>query len=204
MSIVFEDNGVGMSPQVLARLGEPFFTTKDVGSGTGLGIAMVHGILADLNGAVHVRSEEGVGTEVIVELPVTEATVPTAAPAEAKVSSPDGRTVLIVDDEPLVRRMLERMVESIGLAVVVAGDGYRALELAAERRFDAVLLDLSMPGLSGVVVFERLRDTHPELPVIIVTGHLDEVAGLERAHRVLHKPVRRDDVARALHEVLDT
>ncbi len=182
-----EDNGIGMPPEVLARVGQPFFTTKP--AGTGLGVASLYGIVHDLGGRVDVHSEVDVGSRFEVWLPLTEAPpVEEAPPPEVLLSDVVGRRVLVIDDEELVLDAVRRVLTSQGVEVVVARSGEAGLE-KVDHHVDAVLLDWSMPGLPGEVVLARLKATRPELPVAVVTGHGRFLPELARVETVLAKPV---------------
>jgi len=195
--VTVSDNGTGMDERVLAHLGEPFFTTKPPGEGTGLGLATVYGIVADLDGSIEVSSTPGEGTEFLVSLPL--------APQDSLLDSPSlppdevepGR-ILLVDDEPLVRSAMMRTLGRMGHTVVEAPSGEHALELV-DGATDLVLLDLSMPGLSGTQVLGVLKERHPDLPVVIVTGHLEAAPeDLQGADDVVSKPVGRGALERML------
>ncbi len=169
------DDGDGMSPEVLARVFEPFFTTKAPGEGTGLGLAVVHGIIQAHGGAVLVESTPGRGTTFRTFLPV----VPDAVVAPPESSSPgslprgDGESVLIVDDEPSLVRVAVRFLERHGYRATGVGSAREALDLfrADPSRFDVVVTDLTMPGMNGVELAAALREVRPDLLVILSTGY---------------------------------
>jgi CheY-like chemotaxis protein len=183
------DTGAGMTPEVRARIFEPFFTTRPVGAGAGLGLAICHGIVADLGGRIEVESEPGQGTTVRVVLPpmapgaaaaLPAVVAPTgpAAPAPAPPPAdawaalpPDGR-VLLVDDDALIGKVVVRSLAG-GPEVVALEDGREALRrLLAGERFDVVLCDLMMPDFSGMDLHAALQAARPDLAaqVIFVTG----------------------------------
>ncbi len=183
------DNGIGMSPDIARRLGEPFFTTKSPGQGTGLGLATVYGIVREAGGTVRCSTTPGVGTAFEVRLPTTSAgpTRQAKPPTEARTLS--GR-VLIIDDEPLVRSALRRQLRSAGLETMEAADGVAGIALASSTtRPDVILLDLSMPGMPGEEVLVALIELRPRIPVIVVSGHRGPSLILDGAHNVLRKPV---------------
>ena len=187
------DNGTGMAAEVAEHAFEPFFTTKEVGRGTGLGLATVYGIVHRSGGSVTIGSTPGTGTTVTVDLPGTD-----AAPAEVS-DLPDvaarrcqGR-VLVVEDEPAVRRATCRILEEAGFDVLAARSGAEALDLVAGRHVDVVVSDVVMPGgLNGADLAEGLRSAHPGLGVVLVTGygrdHLDRFGTLPDGMQVLQKP----------------
>ncbi len=180
--ILVEDDGCGMDAAVRARAFEPFYTTKGVGSGTGLGLAMVWGMLRSHGGTATVESEVGRGTRVTMWLPRVLVPVDVDATPVPVVLEPVGKLhVLVVDDEPLVRRATIRMLERSGYRTSEAVDGVDALERvkAAPDDVDAVLLDMSMPRMSGSDCYQALRNLKPALPIVCVSGHALDVATRE-------------------------
>ncbi len=196
--LVVEDNGAGMSEEVLARLGEPFFTTKPPGLGTGLGLATVHGILRDLGGSLECTSQPGNGARFTVRLPLADGDVVTAVTQTAAgAASPMGLRMLVVDDEPLVRSALQRMLRQIGCEVILAEDGFQALrELDASARIDGVLLDLAMPGMGGAEVLRRMVAAGSTTPVYVLSGFVPDEVDLSGAAEVLNKPLQLADLQR--------
>ena len=201
------DQGPGMSPEVQERAFEPFFTTKESGRGTGLGLAVVHGIAVEAGGSVRIDSPAGGGTLVSI-------VVPGAAPPGVAEPPPVGpgdrardlrpRRLLVVDDEEDARRSMTRMLESRGFEVVVAGSGQVALDLLTEALdVDVVLSDVAMPGVTGPELARRLREFRPDLPVVLLTGygaHL--VDGLPADVPLLAKPLVIDDLVDTLSGLL--
>ena len=169
------DNGLGMDDAVRAHIFEPFFTTKPLGQGTGLGLAVVHGVVKESAGAVRVASKPGRGTVISVYLP--RADVPVLDAADDASSSPgpqprpDGR-VLYVDDDEIVSLTAAALLGRAGMAVTCVPDGPAALAALQDQpgRHVAVVTDYNMPGMSGLALAEALRDTAPGLPVIIISG----------------------------------
>lgn len=189
--LVVSDNGIGMAPNVARRLGEPFFTTKAPGSGTGLGLATVYQIVRELGGTIEVRSTPGVGTSFTVRLPLTEAGV------EAPVARQTRRRLtghaLLIDDERLVRAAIRRPLERAGLTVTEAADGQTGLELIDRGLTpDIILLDLSMPGLPGEVVLQRLVERRVAAPILVISGHRGPSLQLEGAWAVMRKPIESE------------
>lgn len=197
------DNGCGMDEQTLSRVGEPFFTTKAPGAGTGLGLSSAFGILKEHGGNIECESALGMGTTFSVWLPLA-ADVPDSARVANDTTFPDAstarHTILLIDDEPTVRRAYTRLLERSGFDVVGAADGERGLQLFAEapEKYAVVLLDLSMPKLPGAEVLQRILRTAPNARVIILTGHAAPSQNLEGACAILKKPVTR---ARLLEEL---
>jgi PAS domain S-box-containing protein len=190
------DTGIGMDEATLARAVEPFFSTKGVGRGTGLGLSMVHGLAAQLGGALTLDSREGEGTTAALWLPVSDEV---AAPAAAGGRT-DGEpraiagTVLLVDDEPLVRASTADMLAELGYEVLEAESGHEALALIGARQPDLVITDHLMPGLSGTDLARILAAERPGLPVLIVSGYAD-LDGLPDELPRLTKPFRQADLA---------
>jgi len=189
---------VGMSAGMLGRLGEPFFTTKQPGAGTGLGVATVYGIVRSLGGRVEVDSQVGVGTCFRVYLPFATRSTP-SLPAESILPRRlhDVRA-LVIEDEALVREAVKRQLESVGATVETASDGEAGLSAIVQRRFDVVLLDLNMPGLPGTRILERIREIAPEQVVIVLTGHVGPSSELSAASAVLTKPASRSALVEAI------
>ncbi len=210
--ITVRDTGTGMQPDVLDRAFEPFFTTKPVGKGTGLGLAMVYGTVAQHNGHVWVESAPGHGTTVRLFLPPAQSgAVPEAAPIPVtQTPLVTGRTVLLVEDERAVRALVARVLRGNGFQVIPAEDGQDALaqcDDALLSRIDLVVTDVVMPRLGGPALIEALRERRPDLPVLFVSGYrennaLDNV--MEAANTgFLPKPFTPGVLLRAVHERLD-
>lgn len=199
------DNGVGMAGPTLARLYEPFFTTKDVGKGTGLGLATTHAILREHGGFIACASTPGLGTTFSVYLPSESGRPDAPRPTQAASTARGTETVLLVDDEPAVRSAVCALVGDAGFDVRATGSGDEALALLADPRFAAdvrvVLLDVSMPGMPSSVLRSRLRELAPRARVVYFTGYAFEAPDAEDA--VLEKPVTRERLLATLREVLD-
>jgi CheY-like chemotaxis protein/two-component sensor histidine kinase len=206
--ITVTDNGPGMTPDVLARLFEPFFTTKGRG-GTGLGLAVVHGVVTDMGGAIDVRSAPGEGTVFALYLPLsTAAPVATPGLSQATLPSGEGQCVLVVDDEPTLVELGEELLASLGYEPVGTSDPQAALQAFTQDpgRFDLLLTDENMPGLSGTQLAQAVRAIRPDLPVLLVSGHggpaFDARVQAAGIGQVLGKPLTRDELARALQRCL--
>ncbi|HTO73599.1 MAG TPA: response regulator [Gemmatimonadales bacterium] len=206
--LVVTDSGSGMTSEILHRIFEPFFTTKGLGVGTGLGLAVVYGIVKNHEGWIEVDSELGRGSSFRIYLPITE--VPGARTgAEAMGATPGGsETVLVAEDDPLLRRMVGRTLTRLGYQVILAENGRRALELFGERGHDVdlALLDMVMPEMSGQEVFHEIRRIRPELPVILSTGYsettLQDEVSQNRLVWLLSKPYNQARLTAALREAL--
>jgi len=204
VQVQVRDTGCGMAPDVLKRAMEPFFTTKEVGKGTGLGLAMVFSIMQAHEGTLSLESEPGRGTVVTLDFPASRgpaAPLPAAGPAQAGAT---GRLrVLLVDDDELIRSSTRLLLEALGHAVTTADSGEEALRLlAAGTRPELVLLDMNMPGWGGGGTLPRLRALLPGLPVLLTTGRADQTAlDLVAAHppmACLPKPFTVEELLTAI------
>lgn len=189
VTLEIEDSGEGMAPEVLARATEPFFTTKPIGKGTGLGLSGVYGTMKAHGGSMEIHSEPGKGTTVTLRFPACqEPPEPAPSPVPEPSREPEAcLRILLVDDDELIRDSFPDLMNILGHTVVrTASSGSEALgHLEDGLEVDAVVLDQNMPGLSGLETLERLRLSHPALPVILCTGHLDEDAR-ERMRAIPH------------------
>jgi CheY-like chemotaxis protein len=163
------DTGSGMAPEVVARVFEPYFTTKAVGKGTGLGLATVHGIVQHAGGEITIDSELGRGTTFRVSLPKTDL-APETERSLAPNAAASGR-VLLVDDDDQLRRLTERMLRKAGYHVVPAANGPEALAAARRETFDILLTDMVMPGMSGRDLARELVAEHPQIRVVFMSGY---------------------------------
>lgn len=203
------DSGHGMDDVTLARIFEPYFTTKAPGRGTGLGLSVVHGIVTAHGGHIRVQSREGEGTVVRVLLPRL-ATVPAREPLPEAAQPPRGAgRILLAEDEDDLRDVLVRHLRALGYTVFAYPTAEQALEhaRATPDRVDALLTDMTMPGMSGAELADNVRTLRPDLPVIICTGYselLDEAGAHRRGYNgFLMKPVGRTELATALRTVLE-
>jgi len=201
------DSGVGMDARTKDRIFEPFFTTKELGRGTGLGLAMVYGIVKNHGGYIDVESEPGKGSTFRFCLPASGKgfTRVRLEPAEAVRGA---GTILLVDDEPAVLAVSRAMIESLGYTVLAVGNGLEAISLYGEKKgfIDLIVLDMIMPGLSGSETFDRIRELNPGARVILSSGYsLNEQARriMEKGCRgFVQKPFTMADISRRLREVL--
>jgi CheY-like chemotaxis protein len=208
VELAVRDTGHGMTPEVLARALEPFFTTKPVGQGSGLGLSTVYGIVKQSGGYVFLESEPGAGTTVRIYLAAAESADPAPAPRPETVRR-GGETVLVVEDEPMVRALAARALEEYGYRVVTAADGLEALAAldGPARGADLVLTDAAMPNLNGRQLADRLAVERPELPMLFMSAHGD-AESLRRGlvppgARLLQKPFTPEGLANAVRECLD-
>ena len=207
--LVIRDTGVGIPPEVIERMFDPFFTTRGVGKGTGLGLSLVHGIVTDLGGAIDVQSAMGEGASFEIWLPVTTEVGKPAVEAVRELPRGRGETVMIVDDEPTLVALAEEMLAGLGYEPVGFESSRVALQAfrANLERFDAVLTDEAMPELVGTELAREIRLLRPDVPIILMSGHggapLAQRAAVIGVKEVLHKPLQRVDLAESLARALD-
>jgi two-component system cell cycle sensor histidine kinase/response regulator CckA len=206
--IDIQDTGMGIDATIKGKIFDPFFTTKEKGKGTGLGLATVYGIVKNHGGHTRVESEVGKGTTFSVYLPAVEAQLPPVKQSDVNALGGEER-ILIVDDEPTIRTLLQDILTEMGYRVMSAAGGMEAIAQYGPDggKFDLVILDMAMPGLSGKETFEKLKSIDPNVRVILSTGYSED----ERARELLRlgvrafvqKPYRVDDLAAAVRGVLD-
>jgi signal transduction histidine kinase/CheY-like chemotaxis protein len=199
------DHGHGMSEEVLAQAFEPYFTTKETGKGTGIGLSMVQGMAAQLGGAVTVNSRVGHGTSVSLFFPrASEDAVEERSSAISPVKTGKGR-ILIVDDDPGVLTFLSDAVRDLGYEAITAADTESAVSLVElGDPLDVVLSDFKLPGMTGMELVARLCKIQPGLKGLLVTGNFDEIDRLQTSLPVLRKPFRIGALAEHLHALLHT
>jgi hypothetical protein len=196
ISICITDTGVGMTPDIIARAFDPFFTTKPIGQGTGLGLSMVYGFVRQSNGQVRIYSEVGKGTTMCLYLPryfgnIDEQQAPQD---EETVNKGDGETVLVIDDEPLLRMLILDVLDENGYRALEAADGPGGLKiLQSDVRIDLLITDVGLPGgMNGRQVADAARKLRPGLKVLFVTGYAENAlighGHLEPGMQVLTKP----------------
>ena len=203
--IAVSDTGQGMDEATRARIFEPFYTTKPIGEGTGLGLAMVFGAVERAGGRVWVYSELGRGTTFKVYLPVGGEPDPAdAAPADDLVPGGTER-ILVLEDDDLVRDVVERTLRRLGYDVTIAALPSQAIALAGEGSFDLLLTDVVMPEMTGDAVAREIRKGHPDLPVVFMSGYTAGVLDIELGSLDVFasKPLTAGRIARAVREGLD-
>ncbi|NND99704.1 MAG: response regulator, partial [Pirellulaceae bacterium] len=205
--VTVQDDGIGMTPEVIDSIFEPFFTTKTVGKGTGLGLSLAFGIVQQHDGLLTCESEPGRGSQFHVYLPRSNEPIePTQSQQPlSQVSAPEiSKRVLVVDDEPMVRDAGAALLSALGHQSVCVGDGQEALDtLESDTAFDLVLLDLTMPVMSGRETLRCIRDRYPDLRVVVCSGYsvdLHEPVGepIVSPDSFMAKPFRIDDIRRLL------
>jgi two-component system cell cycle sensor histidine kinase/response regulator CckA len=204
------DSGTGMDAATLDRIFEPFFTTKGPGKGTGLGLAMVYGIVRQHGGFIHVYSEVNVGTTIRVYLPIS--THASEQPERVQDSSPvrgGTETILVAEDHEGLREVARETLTNFGYRVILAADGEQAVNeyLLHHNEIDIILMDVVLPKLGGPEAYARIRESGAEVPVIFATGYSADIALLERARQqslpMLQKPYSPRDLARKVRDTLD-
>ncbi|GAA0489968.1 hypothetical protein Ade02nite_24570 [Paractinoplanes deccanensis] len=207
--LTIADTGCGMAPEVASRAFEPFFTTKGRGKGTGLGLATAYGVVSDAGGTITLESAPGEGTTVRVCLPPAEVTAPAATLVpRAAADSGQGRSILVVEDEDGVRDIVCRILRKAGYEVHAAGDPLEALRRCREEelRFDALLTDVIMPGMSGTQLAAELRRTRPGLPVLFMSGYTSGPAPggqeIPADAPLLHKPFQTEHLLGTMQQLL--
>jgi PAS domain S-box-containing protein len=204
------DNGLGMTEDTRERLFEPFFTTKEPGRGTGLGLSIAYAIVRQHGGDIRVSSALGKGSTFEIAFPAAAASAQTSKPAEARApSSLAGASVLVVEDEEQVRRIVVKILEHAGHRVRAVSGGQEAIGLVRDGGavFDLALLDVVMPGLSGPETHHELLKYVPNLPAIFCSGHTDRATSAplaEGQYTLLAKPYTREELLGRVHEVLSS
>jgi CheY-like chemotaxis protein len=202
---VERDTGEGMDEVTLKRATEPFFTTKGAGRGTGLGLSMVDGLVAQSGGAMRITSQVGAGTTVELWLPVSEAEAVERPRPVMPVLVENGRCchVLVVDDDPIVLAGTAAMLEDLGHIATEVESAERALQiLRSDANIDLVVTDQAMPGMTGTELAKRIRRKWPEMPVVIATGYAELPGELDPGLPRLSKPYRQQDLAALVTQLL--
>ena len=213
VSLAVSDTGVGMTPEVVARAFEPFFTTKPIGLGTGLGLSMIHGFVNQSGGRVRIHSTLGKGTTVTIFLPRHAMVEPAPAECEADTAvlqAKGGETVLVIDDEALVRMLIVDALEDLGYRTLEAGDGPEGLKvLRSDERIDLLITDVGLPnGMNGRQVADAARELRPGLKVLFVTGYAETSVlshgTLDPGMEVVTKPFDINALAKRIQDFVDS
>ncbi|MCF8036716.1 MAG: PAS domain S-box protein [Desulfobacteraceae bacterium] len=207
--IAISDTGCGISDQYLNKIFEPYFTTKEKGTGTGLGLSMVHGIVKSHKGHISAHSEPGKGTAFYIYLPLAEQSRP-VSPARKEEPLPTGtEKILLVDDEQPIVEMQQRMLERLGYEVTPRTSSIEALEAfrANPDKFDVLITDMTMPNMTGDRLAIEVKQIRPDVPVILCTGFSEKIddqkKGELRIEGLMLKPVSRTELAETVRKILD-
>ena len=197
------DTGTGMTPEILKRAIEPFFSSKPLGKGTGLGLSMVHGLTVQLGGALQLSSTVGKGTTATLVLPVATAAPEAESPVHAAQKVNRSAVILFVDDDPLIAMSTTEMLEDLGHRVIGANSGLHALDiLKSEQPIDLMMTDHVMPGMTGVELAAASRQVRPSLPILLATGYADLPEGAQLDLPRLAKPYHQDQLRDRLDQLL--
>jgi len=208
--LAVSDTGHGMDEATMSRIFEPFFTTKGVGKGTGLGLATVYGIVKQSAGHILVYSEPGHGTTFKIYLPSAEHKIGLGSKSEAETVGPkrQGTTILLVEDDEIMRSLTRQLLQEHGYTVVEADDGKSALEWAEShpQPIDLLLTDVVMKRMSGPELVERLHTSRPALKIVYMSGYTGELIAeremLQRGITLLEKPFSRTALLNTIHATL--
>jgi CheY-like chemotaxis protein len=211
VSLCVSDTGTGMTPEVMRRAFDPFYTTKPSGEGTGLGLSMIHGFARQSGGEVRIYSEVGKGTMVCIYLPRHRGDVDVddlRSPQPIGAQGEPGETVLVIDDEPTVRMLVTEVLSEMGYSAIEAGDATTGLKvLQSDARVGLVITDIGLPGgMNGRQLVEAARQSRPDLKVLFITGYAENaVIGngiLEPGMHVLSKPFSLEHLASRIREII--
>lgn len=206
------DNGMGIPASLINRIFDPFFTTKDIGRGTGLGLSVVYGIVANHGGFIDVVSEPGQGSKFQIYLPLARDGIAGGeggASDEVDVPAGNAETILLVEDEVQQVQLMQGFLEGYGYRVIAAYDGVEAIEayLQHKKEIAVVVLDLGLPKLNGCEVFKKIKDINPGVRTILATGYLTEEAEALSENgelTTITKPYQLDDVLKKIRKAIDS
>jgi signal transduction histidine kinase/CheY-like chemotaxis protein len=197
------DTGKGMTPDILKKAIEPFFSSKPLGKGTGLGLSMVHGLTVQLGGALQLTSTVGKGTTATLILPVATAAPEAESPAHIAPKVNRSAVILFVDDDPLIAMSTMEMLEDLGHRVIGANSGLHALDIIkSEQPIDLMMTDHVMPGMTGIELAAASREVRPSLPILLATGYADLPEGAQPDLPRLAKPYHQDQLRDRLDQLL--
>jgi CheY-like chemotaxis protein len=205
------DTGIGMSQETIEKAFEPFFTTKPIGKGTGLGLSMIYGFVRQTEGYTKISSQLARGTSVTLLLPRYSGDLAAEGPRDAgKVAMrvADGETVLVIEDEPVVRGLIVEVLADLGFAPLEATDGPAGLEvLQSRQRVDLLISDIGLPGLNGRQLADAARQLRPGLKVIFMTGYAEAAASaqgfLEPGMVLITKPFAMAELTAKIHATVE-
>ncbi len=206
--ISVEDTGHGIDRGTKERIFEPFFTTKEVGKGTGLGLAMVYGIIEQHEGYVNVYSEPGKGTAFKIYLPLIKSTVEDTKPADSFVIKEGSETILVAEDDMQVRNFIKKLLEKYGYKVIVSVDGEDAISVFNENKdkIQLIILDTIMPKKSGKEVYDEIKKVRPDIKAIFTSGYISDIIQkkgiLDKGMNFIPKPISPHEFLTKIYEVL--
>lgn len=209
VEITIADSGQGIPEEIVDSIFEPYFTTKEIGEGTGLGLALVHGIVESYGGKIEVKSASGRGTTFTILLPVVKSDQETSTREQEQLPHGTER-VLIVDDEPPIAIMLSQSLQQLGYSTALRTSSSEALELFSgdSQKFDLIVTDMTMPQMTGDIMAQKMKEIRADIPVILCTGYSKHVDAAKARHLgmngYLEKPVDHASLARSVREALDT
>ena len=208
VQLIVSDTGVGIEKENLARVFDPYFTTKGVGKGSGMGLSVVHGIVHSHNGFIKIDSRQGQGTELRLSFPKIEQRITQQTLKQSFIQGGDER-ILVVDDDPTIVMLLGVILEKLGYIAVTMESSVKALELfrSDPNAFDLVITDYSMPHMTGGDLAEKLLSRFPDLPILLCTGYSVDM-NLEKAkdlgfRNLLYKPISKRELAHTVRATLD-
>jgi len=206
---VVTDTGCGMPREVKERIFEPFFTTKETGKGTGMGLAMVYGVVQQHQGTIHVYTEPGVGTTFTVYMPTTDEPITDPGLGTAAQVRGGTETILVAEDEPLVRDIAIRTLQNAGYSTLAADDGEAAIALVEQHRNDIALalLDVVMPKVGGREAYREIKTLEPNISVVFCTGYDPAADQTEFVRKngltLIEKPFTSAELLRGIRQALD-
>jgi CheY-like chemotaxis protein/two-component sensor histidine kinase len=210
--LIVKDTGTGIDSKILDKIFDPYFTTKEVGKGTGMGLAVVHGIVKNHEGEIFVKSEIGKGTVFTIVFPVVGklSVQETDRKTDHSVKNHGSETILFVDDETSIVKLSEKALKKLGYSVHTAANPLKALDIfkSDPDSFDLVISDMTMPQMNGLKLSEKLREIKSDIPIIICTGHGSAI-DIKQASDLLisdfvDKPITISELARVIRRVLDS
>lgn len=209
VEITVSDTGHGIPEEIIKRVFDPYFTTKEPGKGTGMGLAVVHGIIKNHGGSIRVQSIVGKGTVFTIHIPVIDAILDCEPAHDAELIQGGKENILLVDDEFMIADTMKIMMEQLGYRVSAFTESSRAIEVFEENpgAFDLVITDMTMPKMTGDVLAAKIQELKADTPVIICTGFNNRVEPESFKNRgifeILTKPVRTTTLAKAIKKLLD-
>jgi CheY-like chemotaxis protein len=207
--ISLTDTGAGMDRETREKIFEPFFTTKEVGKGTGLGLAMVYGIIKQHDGYINVYSEPGRGTTFRIYLPLIQAEAEEIKPEAIQPIETCTETVLLAEDEDVIREFIKKLLEEYGYKVITAVDGQTAINefKAHKNKIQLLLLDVIMPNRNGREAYEEIKKIRPDIKVLFMSGYPADIIQkhdiIERGFAYIEKPASPTKLLRKIRDILD-